>query len=93
MYMMPRIPSANGCRECFIGKPRNEPLDGEIIDTPREVQVIIERWHHNKIGPYPRFGCRPPASEAGLPTPAGSACAIDAVPSDRPLRSEATGTM
>ena len=64
-YIMPGSPWENGYCESFNGKLRNELLDGEILYTLREAQVIIEqwRWHYNRIRPHSALGYRPPAPE------------------------------
>src|SRR3712207_1605113 len=74
----------NGCVEGFDGELRDEPLDREVFSTPREAQVLIERWRrpHNPVPPRASLGFRPPAREVvvrgvtgppGRPGPPGSA--------------------
>jgi putative transposase len=63
LYITPGSPWENGYCESFNGKLRNELLDGEIVYTLREVQVLIEqsRMHYNRIRPHSALGyrCRP----------------------------------
>jgi putative transposase len=77
-------PWENGYVESFNGELRDELLNGEVFNTLREAQVLIERWrrHYNTARPHSALGYRPPAPEAvmpGLPvtpisrTPPGSA--------------------
>ena len=62
----------------FNGKLRDELLNGEILTTLREAQVIIESWRvqYNGIRPHSSLGYQPPAPrallEAALPTAAAS---------------------
>ena len=60
-----------------------ELLDGEILYTLREAQIVIESWrrHFNTISPHKSLGCKPLAHEvrassrcvAGCATSPGSA--------------------
>ena len=83
-YIERGSPWENGYVESFNGKLRDELLNGEVSNTLREAQVLIERWrrHYNTARPHSALGYRPPAPEAvmpGLPvtpisrTPPGSA--------------------
>ena len=60
------IRSDNGYVESFVGKLRDELLNGEIFDTLLEAQVIIESWRkeYNQFRPHSSLGYRPPAPEA-----------------------------
>ncbi len=53
----------NGYVESFDGKLRDELLNGELFNTLREAQVLIERWrrHYNEERPHAAFGYRTPA--------------------------------
>ena len=55
--------------ESFNGKLRDELLDGEVFNTLREAQVLIERWrrHYNPARPHSALGHRPPAPEVAMP--------------------------
>ena len=55
--------------ESFIGKLRDELLNGEIFYTLKEAQIIIEQWrsHYNTMRPHSALGYRPPAPEAIIP--------------------------
>jgi len=59
----------NGYVESFIGKLRDELLDGEIFDTLLEAQVVIGNWRreYNQFRPHSSLGYRPPAPEAFEP--------------------------
>jgi transposase InsO family protein len=48
---------------------RNELINGEIIYTLTEAQVLIEQWrvHYNTIRPHSALGYRPPAAEIIVP--------------------------
>jgi putative transposase len=47
---------------------RNELINGEIIYTPTEAQVLIEQWriHYNTIRPHSALGYRPPAPKISV---------------------------
>ncbi len=44
LYIEPRSLWENGHVESFIGKFREELLNGEIFDTLLEARVLTERW-------------------------------------------------
>jgi transposase InsO family protein len=56
----------NGYVESFIGKMRDELLNGEVLDTLEEAKVLVEAWRkaYNRIRPHSSLGYRPPAPEA-----------------------------
>jgi len=66
LFIAPGSPWENGYVESFIGKLRDELLNGEIFYTLKEVQVLIERWRreYNQVRPHSSLGYRPPAPEA-----------------------------
>ncbi len=66
LYIEPGSPWENGYVESFIGKFRDELLNGEIFDTLLEAKVIIEscRKEYNQLRPHSSLGYRPPATEA-----------------------------
>lgn len=66
LFIEPGSPWENGYVESFIGKLRDELLNGEIFDTLLEAQVIIEGWRreYNQSRPHSSLGYRPPAPEA-----------------------------
>jgi transposase InsO family protein len=75
-YLEPGSPWENGYVESFNGKLRDELLDGEVFNTLREAQVLIEQWrlHFNTVRPHSALGYRPPAPEVimpGVPVPPG----------------------
>jgi len=75
LFIEPGSPWENGYVESFNGKLRDELLDREIFYTLAEARVLIERWRtdYNTIRPHSALGYRPPAPEAILPFPPGSA--------------------
>ena len=64
-YIAPGRPMQNGYVESFNGKLRDELLNGEVFNTLREAQVLIEEWrrHYNRVRPHSSLGYRPPAPE------------------------------
>ncbi|MCK4384429.1 MAG: transposase, partial [Candidatus Lokiarchaeota archaeon] len=62
----PGSPWENGYVESFIGKLRDELLNGEIFDTLLEVRVLTECWRreYNRYWPRSSLGYRPPTPEA-----------------------------
>ena len=63
LFITPISPWENIYVESFIGKLRDELLNGEIFYTLIEVQVLIERWRwkYNQVRPYSSLSYRPPA--------------------------------
>jgi len=66
LYIEPGSPWENGHVESFIGKLRDEFLNGEIFDTLLEARVLTERWRreYNRYRPHSSLGYKPPAPEA-----------------------------
>ena len=66
LFIEPGSPWENGYVESFIGKLRDELLNGKIFATLLEAQVIIESWRrkYNQFRPHSSLGYRPPAPEA-----------------------------
>ena len=66
LFIEPGSPWENGYVESFIGKLRDELLNGEIFDTLLEARVVIESWRreYNQCRPHSSLGYRPPAPEA-----------------------------
>jgi putative transposase len=56
----------NGYCESFNSKLRDEFLNGEILYSLKEVQVLAERWrvHYNTVRPHSSLDYRPPAPVA-----------------------------
>jgi putative transposase len=48
---------------------RDELLNGEIIYTLREAQIVFENWrhHYNTVRPHASLGYKPPAPEVFVP--------------------------
>jgi putative transposase len=67
-YIEPGSPWENGYVESFNGKLRDELLNGEIFDSLKEAQIVIEAWrcHYNNKRPHSSLGYRPPAPEVVL---------------------------
>ncbi len=65
----PGSPWENGYGESFNARLRDELLDGEIFDSLREAQIILESWrrHYNTVRPHASLGYRPPAPEVFVP--------------------------
>ena len=74
-FITPGKPVENAYAESFNGKFRDELLNREIFYTLAEAKVLIERWRreYNQVRPHSALGYRPPAPEAVLPLPPGSA--------------------
>jgi len=66
LYIEPGSPWENGYVESYIGKLRDELLNGEILDTLMEAKVLVEGWRkeYNRFRPHSSLGYRPPAPEA-----------------------------
>lgn len=66
LYIEPGSPWENGYVESFIGKLRDELLNGEIFDTLLEARVLTERWRreYNGYRPHSSLEYKPPAPEA-----------------------------
>jgi putative transposase len=75
LYIEPGGPWENGYCESFNGKRSDECLKGEVFYTLAEAKVLIERWRreYNQVRPHSALAYRPPAPEAILPLPPGSA--------------------
>ena len=69
LFIEPGSPWENSYVESFIGKLRDELLNGEIFDTLLEARVVIEDWRreYNQCRPHSALGYRPPAPEALQP--------------------------
>ena len=66
LLIEPGSPWENGYVESFIGKLRDEHLNGEVLDTLAEAKVLVEAWRteYNRLRPHSSLGYRPPAPEA-----------------------------
>ena len=75
LFIEPGGPWENGYGESFNGEFRDECLNGETFDTLVEAKVLIERWRreYNQVRQHSSLGYRPPAAEAILRLPPGSA--------------------
>ena len=65
LFIEPGSPWENGYVESLIGKLRDELLNGEILYTLEEAQVLIGRWRqeYNQIRPHSSLGYRPPVPQ------------------------------
>ena len=63
LYIEPGSPWEDGYCESFNGKLRDECLNGEIVYSLKEAQIVIENWHveYNTKRPHSALGHRPPA--------------------------------
>lgn len=70
LFITPGSPWENGYIESFNGKLRDELLNGEIFNTLKEAEIMIERWrrHYNTKRPHSSLGYKPPAPETFAPT-------------------------
>ena len=68
-YIERGSPWENGYIESFNARLRDELLNGEILHTLREAQIVIESWrrHYNTIRPHASIGYKPPAPEVFVP--------------------------
>ena len=64
-YIAPGSPWENGYVESFNARLRDELLNGEVFNSLREAQVIVEGWrrHYNTVRPHGSIGYKPPAPE------------------------------
>ena len=69
LYIEPGSPWENGYCESFNSKLRDELLNGEILYSLREAQVLIEQWrnHYNTLRPHSALGYQPPAPQTARP--------------------------
>ena len=69
LFIEPGSPWENGYNESFNGKLRDELLNGEIFQTLKEAQVLVERWrvHYNTVRPHSSLNYRPPAPQTIQP--------------------------
>ncbi|MBX3040930.1 MAG: IS3 family transposase [Bdellovibrionaceae bacterium] len=70
LFITPGSPWENGYIESFNGKLRDELLNGEVFNTLKEAEIMIERWrrHYNTKRPHSSLGYKPPAPETFAPT-------------------------
>ena len=70
-YIVPGSPWENGYIESFNARFRDELLNGEIFDSLREAQIVIEqcRRHSNTTRPHRALRSRPPAPHTTLALP------------------------
>ena len=68
-YIAPGSPWENGYVESFNARLRDELLNGEILTSLREAQIVIESWrrHYNGVRPHAFLGYKPPAPEVFVP--------------------------
>ena len=68
LFIEPGSPWENGYVESFNGKLRDELLNGEIFNTLKEAQILIDHWQseYNHLRPHSSLGGRPPAPETTL---------------------------
>jgi transposase InsO family protein len=68
-YIEPGSPWENGYCESFNARFRDELLNGEILYSLKEAQIIIEQWRkdYNTIRPHSALRYKPPAPEVTIP--------------------------
>lgn len=66
LFFEPGSPWENGYVESFIGKMRDEPLNGEVLDTLDGAKSLVEAWRktYYRIMPHSSLGYKRPAPEA-----------------------------
>ena len=66
LFIEPGSPWENGYVESFIGKMRDELVNGEVLDTLEEAKLLVVAWRKpcNRIRPHISLRYRPPAPEA-----------------------------
>ena len=69
LFIEPASPWENGYVESFIGKFRDELLNGKIFDTLLEARVVIECWRreYNQFRPHSSLEYKPPAPKGPPP--------------------------
>ena len=67
-FITPGSPWENGYNESFNGKLGDECLKGEVFDSLKEAQIIIEGWrkHYNHVRPHSSLGYKAPAPEVAM---------------------------
>ena len=67
-YIEPGSPRENGDCESFNARFRDELLHGQIFHSPKDSQILIEKWrrHYDTKRPHSALGYRPPAPETIL---------------------------
>ena len=62
LFIEPGSPWENGFIESFNGKLRDELLNGEIFETLKEAEVLVEMWRkeYNHRRPHSALGYKPP---------------------------------
>ena len=73
LYIERGSPWENGYVESFIGKMRDELLNGELFYSLAEAKVLVEQWRktYNQVRPHSSLGYRPPAPETVEPNALG----------------------
>ena len=58
LFIEPGSPWENGYVESYIGKLRDELLNGEVLDTLAEAKVLVEGWRreYNRFWPHSSLG-------------------------------------
>ena len=68
-YIEPDSPWENGYIESFNARMRAAFLNGELLDTMNEAQVLTKRWvrYYNQVRPHSSLGGRLPAPQTVIP--------------------------
>ena len=66
VYIEPGSPRETCCCVSFNARLRDELLNGEIFDSLKEAQIVIEEWrkHYNTVRPHNALRYKPPAPES-----------------------------
>jgi len=59
LYIEPGGPGENRYCESFNGRLRDELLDGEVLYSLKEAQVVIDAWRKHTPRPHSSLGYRP----------------------------------
>lgn len=73
VYIVPGSSWKNGYVESFNARLRNELLNGEIIYSPREAEIVIKSWkrHYNTVRPNASLSYRPLRKSSSKPSVSG----------------------
>ena len=65
-YIEPGSPRETAIAKSFNARLRDELLNGEIFDSLKEAQIVVEEWRKrcNTVRPHSALRYKPPASES-----------------------------
>jgi len=67
LFIEPESPWENGHDKSFVGKMRDELLDGEIFEISQEAEGLMGRGEYDELRPHCSRGYASPAPEGGMP--------------------------